>query len=242
MKIAIIKFPGSHGADDVLYAYQTVLKQEAYLVWHREENLREPNAVVIPGGFSFGDYLRPGALAKASPVIGALRRFADDRGPLLGIGNGFQLLCELGILPGALLTNSRQQFVNKQVFVKVESTNTPFLKETKPQQILRLPLVCYHGFYFADPKTLKDLEDGGQVALRYCDAEGEVDVSSNPTGAMSAIAGVINRHRNVLGVMVHPERAVEALFGNTDGLYLLKSVLSFQGTAEESSQGSEGQV
>lgn len=229
MKIAIIKFPGSHGAEDVLYAYQTVLKQEAFLVWHKEETLHEPSAVIVPGGFSFGDYLRPGALAKGSPVIGALRRFAEDRGAVLGIGNGFQLLCELGILPGALLTNPRQQFVNDQVFVKVESSNSPFLREAKPGQILRLPLACYHGQYYADPKTLKDLEEAGQIALRYCDSEGEIDNTTNSTGSMNAIASVLNRHRNVLGMMVHPERAVEELVGNTDGLCMLRSVVAGAG-------------
>lgn len=225
MKIGVVKFPGASGADDVIYAYQAILGHEAFAVSHEEETVGNPDALIVPGGFSYGDYLRPGGLAKGSLVAGAIRKYAQDGGPVLGIGNGFQILCELGVLPGGFVMNRGARFINKDVDVVVESSKSPFTKGIQQFKVLRLPIACHYGCYYADKRTMRDIENAGHIALRFCNSEGEVDPTTNVTGSLGSIAGVISRHENVLGIIVHPERAVEAALGGLDGLEILKSVI-----------------
>lgn len=228
MRIAIVNFPGSHGADDVLYAYSDVLGQsEVYQVWHLEENLQKPDLVIIPGGATYGDYLRPGALAKSSPICGPVRKFAMDGGPVLGIGNGFQILCEIEVLPGILLLNQCGRFLNEDIFMMAEpEIKSPFAKHIEPETILQLPLACSAARYHADKRTLQDIEDNGQVVFRFCDRFGELDEGEqSKIGSTNCIAALANRHHNVLGLMPHPERAIEKVMGSEVGLELLKPIL-----------------
>lgn len=228
MKIAIVHFPGSHGADDVLYAYSDILKQEqVYKVWHLEENLSKPDLVIVPGGATFGDYLRPGALAKSSPICGPVKKFALDGGLVLGIGNGFQILCEIGVLPGILLLNQCGRFLNEDVHLLAqENIKTPFAKHIQADTVIKLPLACSNARYFADKRTLQDIEDNGQVVFRYSDKFGELDAGENSKiGSTNSIAALANRHHNVLGLMAHPERAVEKVMGSEEGLGVLAKVL-----------------
>jgi len=220
MKVAVIQFPGS-AYQDFIYAFGEVLGLEAFPVWHEEEDLKNPDLVVVPGGFSFGDYLRPGGLAKGSVIGGPLRRFAKDGGMMLGIGNGFQILCELGILPGAFLPNPTLDFCNELVHVVLESNKHPILRDLPNGKVFHLPLACYSGRYFIDQRSLNELESGGLIAFRYSDKDGECDFEKNFNGSTRSIAGIINRGENVLGLMVHPERVIEALTGNADGRDLL---------------------
>ena len=225
MKIAVIVFPGSGGVADAVYAYRDVLKQEVYTVWHQEEGIGKPDLVVIPGGSSFGDYLRPGALAKISPVLGGIRKFARDDGPIIGVGNGFQILCEAEILPGILLPNSNSRFLNTDTFLTPQNTRSIWTRRLKAEQVMVLPMCCYNGRYYADKRTLKDLEEEGRVAFRFCDIEGDCDMQQPFNGSLHSIAGILNRHENVLGIINHPERAVEHFMGSVDGLDILESVI-----------------
>ncbi len=225
MKIAVVVFPGSGGVADAIYAYRDVLKQEVYTVWHQEERLGKPDVVVIPGGSSFGDYLRPGALCKASPVMGGIRKFAMDDGPIIGLGNGFQILCEAELLPGVLLPNISSRFLNTDTFVIPDNTRSVWTRHLESEAVLTLPMSCYNGRYYADKRTLKDLEEEGRVAFRFCDLEGDVDMQHPFNGSLHSIAGILNRHENVMGMIHHPERAVEHFMGSIDGLSILESVL-----------------
>lgn len=226
-RIAVPKFPGASGAEDMVYAYNTVIGGvEAYLVEPEAEKLGKADALVLPGGYSFGDYLRPGGLAKSCRVSGTIRRFARDGGPILGVGNGFQILCELDLLPGAVVINYSTAFMNEKVFVKVDSTACPFTSGLEEDSVLQLPIACYYGAYFADPRTLRELEQDEHIAFRYCNALGDVDDPIGYNGSMNSIAGVISRHGNVMGMMPHPERAVENIRGGTDGLAILTSVIA----------------
>ena len=216
MKIAVIQYPGS-AYQDFVFALGELLGHQPYLVWHEEEDLGGPAAVVLPGGFSFGDYLRPGGLAKGSVISGPLRRFAKDGGTILGVGNGFQILCELGLLPGAFLPNPAGDFCNEQVHLVLESNKHPLLKDLPIGKVLRLPMACYAGRYFLDQRSLNELEGNGLVAFRYSDKEGDCDFEKNYNGSTRSIAGIISRGENVLGVMAHPERALSAMFGGVDG-------------------------
>ena len=225
MKVAVIVFPGSGGAADATYAYGEVLGLETYTVWHQEESFGNADLVVIPGGSAFGDYLRPGALAKTSPICGAIRRHALDDRPLIGLGNGFQILCELELLPGILLPNISSRYLNENVHLMVDNERSIWTRHLDPEEPLLLPMGCYSGRYYADKRALKDLEEEGHIAFRFSDAEGDVDLDYPFNGSAHAIAGILNRHENVLGLICHPERAVEKLMGSTDGLGLLQSVL-----------------
>jgi phosphoribosylformylglycinamidine synthase len=226
MKIAIAEFPGSHGAVEVEHIYRRVLGQEVVRVWHQEEMLPgDVDILVIPGGASFGDYLRPGALARGSQIVSAIRKFARENRPTLAIGNGFQILCEIGVLPGALLPNAGMKFLKHDPYIMVEHTDSPFLKGFEEGQVIRLPVACYFGRYYGDKRVLQDLEEGGRVALRYCDKFGDVDPQAPFNGCSNAIAGITSRHHNVLGLMAHPERAAEAWLGSTEGLTLLEGPL-----------------
>ena len=225
MKVSIVEFPGSSGIDDAVYAFQEILEFEVEKIWHQQEFIDKTDLLLIPGGAAFGDYLRPGALTKASPVVGVIRKFVKDGVPVLGIGNGFQILCELEILPGILLPNITSEFMNKEVNICVDSTKGVWTKSLASGDIFQLPLACYCGRYFVDNRTIRDLEENERIAFRYCDNEGEVDINNPFNGSLRSIAGIYNRHGNVLGIMPHPERAVEKLITNDEGLKILKAFL-----------------
>ncbi len=221
--IAVLRFPGSNCDDDTRHAVHDVLGATARYVWHTEEDLAGVDAVIVPGGFSYGDYLRSGALAATSPVMRAVRAFAQRGGPVLGICNGFQILTEAGLLPGALARNVGLDFLCDTVAVRVERADTPFTAAYQGGQVLRLPIAHHEGRFEADAATLERLEGDGRVVLRYVDAGGER--TSNPNGSAHDIAGILNERGNVLGMMPHPERAVEELLGSVDGVGLLTSLL-----------------
>lgn len=226
MKFAIVEFPGSNCDHDAYHAVRHVLGQQAELVWHKDSDLRGADAVVLPGGFSYGDYLRTGAIARFSPVMGKVREFADAGGPVIGICNGFQVLLEAGLLDGALLRNRRLKFLCRHVHVRVEQTDTPFSCGAAAGQVLRLPIAHGEGSYHAGPETVDALEANRQVVFRYCDAEGTATDAANPNGSLRRIAGVCNRRRNVVGLMPHPERACESALGSEDGRVVLESVVA----------------
>ena len=226
MRFAIIEFPGSNCDHDAYHAARHVLGQQAELVWHKDSDLRRADAVVLPGGFSYGDYLRTGAIARFSPVMRRVREFADAGGPVIGICNGFQVLLEAGLLEGALLRNRRLKFLCQHVHVRVEQTDTPFSCGAAAGQVLRLPIAHGEGSYHAAPETVDALEANRQVVFRYCDAEGATTGAANPNGSLRRIAGVCNRRRNVVGLMPHPERACESALGSEDGRVVLESVVA----------------
>jgi phosphoribosylformylglycinamidine synthase I len=217
MKIGIIVFPGSNCDHDAWYAVSENLHQRAEFVWHDSKSLGDVDAVILPGGFSYGDYLRCGAIAKFSPVMRAVKDFARQGGPVLGICNGFQVLTEAGLLPGALVRNDNLKFVCRTVALEVVSTDSPFTNHAKRSQTLRIPVAHGEGFYVADERTLDELERDDRVVLRYIE---------NPNGSMRHIAGILNAERNVMGMMPHPERAADPLMGSTDGLYILQSLVA----------------
>jgi phosphoribosylformylglycinamidine synthase I len=223
LKIAVVVFPGSNADFDALHAARDVLGADAYYVFHKETELGEPDAVIVPGGFSYGDYLRCGAIACFSPIAAAIRSFAERGGPLLGICNGFQILTELGLLPGVLTRNKHLRFECRDVHVRVEATG-PFTHSLPLGTVLQLPIAHAEGRYQCDPETLVRLERQNLVAFRYCDAQGEVGREPTVNGSLAEIAGVYNERRNVLGLMPHPERASEALLGSADGLHLFQAL------------------
>ena len=226
MRFGVITFPGSNSDDDAFLAITDVLGQEGVRLWHKDHDLRGVDVVILPGGFSYGDYLRAGAIARFSPIMREVIAHADRGGPVVGICNGFQIACEAGLLPGALLRNSSLQFVSELVRVRVETTETRFSNQYAPGQILRLPIAHGDGRYTADDATLDRLEQNGQVVFRYVNARGEVDANADPNGSMRGIAGIVNDRGNVLGLMPHPERAAEAIVGSDDGVALFESLLA----------------
>jgi phosphoribosylformylglycinamidine synthase I len=220
MRVAVVVFPGTNCDHDALHVLGTQLKAEAHPVWHRDEDLQNPDLVVLPGGFSFGDYLRTGALAKLSPAMTAVRKHAEGGGKVLGICNGFQILCEAGLLPGALLENVGRQFLSRFVHIRVSSNKSFFTNGLSEGSVITCPIAHFQGNYFADSATLSELEKQGQVVFRYCSGDGEVDPAnraSNVNGSLNAIAGICNREGNVVGLMPHPERATEKLIGAIGG-------------------------
>jgi len=224
--LAVLQFPGSNDDRDMRFALKTVLGADARLVWHQERELPPgTEAVLLPGGFSYGDYLRCGAMARFSPVMEAVVRFAGAGGPVLGTCNGFQILCEAGLLPGALLRNRDLHFVCDFVHVRVERSATPWTSRAAAGRVLRLPVKHGEGAYHAPADLLRELERRGQILLRYCDARGAVREDANPNGSLGNVAGVVNERGNVLGLMPHPEHAVEPAIGGTDGLVILGSLL-----------------
>ena len=226
MKFAVIIFPGSNCDHDAYHAAKHVLRHDAEFIWHKETSLKGADVVILPGGFSHGDYLRTGAIARFSPVMIAVSEFARRGGPVLGICNGFQVLLESGLLPGAMLRNRDLKFHCEHVRVRVEQTNTPFTNRAALGQVLSLPIAHGEGNYFSDPDTIQLLESTGRVVFRYCDASGALTDAANPNGAMHNIAGICNEARNVVGLMPHPERACERALGSADGLVLFESVVS----------------
>jgi phosphoribosylformylglycinamidine synthase len=229
---AVIQFPGSNDDRDMRFALKSALGVDARLVWHKERELPPgTNAVLLPGGFSYGDYLRCGAMARFSPIMAAVMRFAAAGGPVLGTCNGFQVLCEAGLLPGALLRNRGLDFVCDWVHVRVERAAAPFTSRARAGQRLQLPIKHGDGCYFAAPDELARLEAAGQIVLRYCAADGSLDDAANPNGSAGHVAGVRNAAGNVMGLMPHPEHAAEALTGGTDGLVILGSLADAVGAA-----------
>ncbi len=224
MRVSIVTFPGSNCDYDCYKAVTDLLDAEASFVWHREAVLPDPELVILPGGFSYGDYLRAGAIARFSPIMPAVQRFAEAGGLVLGICNGFQVLCEAGLLPGALIRNRSLRFQGERVRVRVENADTVFTQDYAPGQILQLHIAHGEGNYVADEGTLDELEAGGRVVLRYVDRAGEATDEGNANGSMRNIAGIVNERGNVLGLMPHPERSVEALLGSTDGVGIFSSL------------------
>jgi len=227
MNFAVIQFPGSNCDQDCVHVMGHVCGHSARLVWHKDTGLGDADAVLVPGGFSYGDYLRTGSIARFSPVMQAVQQFAANGGPVLGICNGFQILCEAGLLPGALVRNRSLQFRCEQVFLKTLTADSPFTNQIPPDQLLRIPVAHGDGCYFADPQSLDRLRRQGQILWQYCDPDGQPTEESNPNGSVENIAGVCNERRNVAGLMPHPERASEALLGSEDGLLIFRSLIQW---------------
>jgi phosphoribosylformylglycinamidine synthase len=225
MKFGVVVFPGSNCDHDAYHAVGAVLGQPVDFIWHQSEDLRGIDAIVLPGGFAYGDYLRTGAIARFSPVMRAVEKFARAGGLVLGICNGFQILLEAGLLPGAMLRNSGLRFICRHVHLRVESTDTPFTAAATRGQILKIPIAHGDGNYTCDDATLAELERNNQIVFRYTTPDGTNDDAGNPNGSRANIAGICNRGRNVLGLMPHPERASEAALGSTDGLVVFRSMV-----------------
>ncbi|MGE0469874.1 MAG: phosphoribosylformylglycinamidine synthase subunit PurQ [Nitrospira sp.] len=226
MNIGVVVFPGSNCDHDCQYVFRDVLGQDVSMVWHKESSLAGLNAVILPGGFSYGDYLRTGAIARFSPVMQAVKRFAADGGLVLGICNGFQILLEAGLLPGAMLRNTSLHFICRETYVKVENASTPFTNTCKPGQVLKIPIAHADGNYYTDPVTLAGLQANAQIIFRYCTVDGVVMPGACPNGSLDNIAGIRNAEGNVLGLMPHPERCAEAMMGNNDGRAILLSMIA----------------
>ncbi|MDQ6829951.1 MAG: phosphoribosylformylglycinamidine synthase subunit PurQ [Gemmatimonadota bacterium] len=226
MKFGVVTFPGSNCDYDAYHAVTDVLGAEAVYLWHKEHDLQDADVVILPGGFSYGDYLRAGAIARFSPIMREVIGHAKRGGPVLAVCNGFQIACEAGLLPGALLRNGGLSFLSMPVRLRVESADTTFTHQYEPGQLLNMPIAHGEGRYTADAETLKRLEDGDQVVFRYADREGQITAESNPNGSMDNIAGIVSEGRNVLGMMPHPERAMDSLLGSEDGIALFQALLA----------------
>ena len=224
MKFGIIVFPGSNCDHDAYHVISKNVGQPVDFIWHRDTDLRSYDALIIPGGFSYGDYLRVGALASFSPVMESVKKFAAEGRFVLGICNGFQILCEAGLLPGALIRNRGLHFVCEHIFVRAETADTPYTNELPVGSVLRLPIAHGDGNYVCDDATLRELQQEDRIVFRYCDAGGNITDSANPNGSLDNIAGICNQSRNVLGMMPHPERACEDLLGSTDGRDVFRSL------------------
>ena len=234
MKFGVVVFPGSNCDHDAFYAIGNILKKPVEFIWHQSQDLAGSDAIILPGGFSYGDYLRTGAIARFSPVMKSVEKFAKSGGMVLGICNGFQILCEAGLLPGAMMRNSGLRFICRHVYIRVEETDTPFTCAATKGQILKVPIAHSDGNYNVDSATLAELERNRQVLFHYTSPKGsvgrfataqEADAAGNPNGSMHNIAGICNRERNVAGLMPHPERAVESALDSTDGLVLFRSMV-----------------
>jgi phosphoribosylformylglycinamidine synthase subunit PurQ / glutaminase len=226
MKFAIVVFPGSNCDHDAYHATTAVIGQQAELIWHKETDLKGADAVILPGGFAHGDYLRTGAIARFSPIMKSVEAFAAAGGPVVGFCNGFQILLEAGLLEGAMLRNRSLQYRCEQVHVRIERTDTPWTALAQPGQVMRIPIAHGEGNYFAEPEVVARLERNGQVIFRYVSAAGEVTDEANPNGSLHNIAGICNERRNVVALMPHPERACEPLLGSGDGRVVLDSVVA----------------
>ena len=237
MKFGVVVFPGSNCDHDAYHAASGVLRQQAEYLWHKDTDLKGSDVIVLPGGFAHGDYLRCGAMARFSPIMHAVQAFAERGGPVLGICNGFQVLLEAGLLPGAMLRNSSLKFQCELVHVRVEQIDTPFTAACRRGQVLRIPIAHGEGNYFADPETLARLEANRQVVFRYATADGELRDDANPNGSLASIAGLCNETRNVVGLMPHPERACESVLGSSDGRVVFESAIQWLTTPEIASVG-----
>ncbi|MBO8137168.1 MAG: phosphoribosylformylglycinamidine synthase subunit PurQ [Desulfotomaculum sp.] len=226
MKFGVIVFPGSNCDADCLHAVKAVLDQPVEYIWHKSNSVDGFDCIILPGGFSYGDYLRAGAIARFSPVMEAVINYAQKGGWVLGICNGFQVLLEAGLLPGAMRRNNNLQFICQDTYLKVENCSTPFTALCHPGEVLKIPVAHGEGNYYCDEKTLKELKQNNQIVFRYCDEMGKVTGEANPNGSINNIAGICNRHGNVLGMMPHPERCAEEILGSSDGAVLFKSILA----------------
>ncbi|HYV07611.1 MAG TPA: phosphoribosylformylglycinamidine synthase subunit PurQ [Blastocatellia bacterium] len=224
MKFGVVMFPGSNCDHDTYHVISKVIGQPVDFIWHRQSSIGDCDAVILPGGFSYGDYLRTGAIARFSPVMGAVKEFASRGGLVMGICNGFQILCEAGLLPGALLRNKNLKFICEHVNMRVEAVDTPFTSRCQRGQVLSVPIAHGDGNYFCDAETLRELQLENRIVFRYSSESGELDQTSNPNGSLDNIAGICNRERNVLGLMPHPERASEALLGSNEGRIIFYSL------------------
>ncbi len=224
MKFGVVVFPGSNCDDDTIHVFQNILGQEAIKLWHKDTDLQGCDFIILPGGFSYGDYLRSGAIARFSPIMDKVIEFANNGGLLLGICNGFQVLVEAGLLPGVLLRNNGQKFISKNIYLKAQSDNS-LLTNGLENKAFKIPIAHAEGRYFADTQTLALLNANDQVLFRYCDAQGNISDEANPNGSLENIAGICNEGRNVFGMMPHPERAAHELLGNIDGRLILERIL-----------------
>lgn len=229
MKFGVVVFPGSNCDQDCVHAVQDVLGQQAVKLWHQGATLRGCDAIIVPGGFSYGDYLRTGAIAHLSPIMSSIKKFAKGGGLVIGICNGFQILLESGLLPGAMLRNTGLRFICRYVHLRVERTDTPFTNQFQPGQVVRMPIAHNEGRYTVDEPVLREVRS--QVVFRYCDENGKTAEAANPNGSMDAIAGITNAAGNVMGMMPHPERASEALLGSADGRLVFESMLQAHANA-----------
>ncbi len=225
MKSALIIFPGSNCDRDVSVALDSIFQSKPIRVWHKENHIPNVNLIVIPGGFSFGDYLRPGSIARHSSAMYSVIEHAKKGVPILGICNGFQILTESGLLPGTLIKNSNLQFICKKTYLHVENTDSIFTKNYTRKKTVQIPIAHHDGNYFANEETIKKLENENRIAFKYCDSDGKISKESNPNGSINNIAGILNNNRKVLGMMPHPERAVEGILGSSDGHILFSSIL-----------------
>ena len=228
MRFGIVVFPGSNCDEDAFHAARDVFGQDATYLWHKDTDLKDADAIILPGGFAHGDYLRTGAMARFSPIMAPVRTFAERGGPVIGICNGFQILLEAGLLSGAMLRNRGLKYRCEHIHIRVEQTDTPFTGTASVGQVLRIPIGHGEGNYYAPPDVLRQIESKRQVVFRYTDPAGHLDDSWNPNGSVDAIAGLCNESRNVLGMMPHPERACEPLLGGVDGRLIFESVVKWQ--------------
>lgn len=226
MKFGVVVFPGSNCDEDMVYVLKNILKQETVKLWHKNTDLEGCTHIILPGGFSYGDYLRSGAIARFSPIMDSVIKHANNGGFLFGVCNGFQILCESGLLPGALLHNNSRKFICKNVFIKAQTNNSLITSQIPANKALKIPIAHGEGKYFADADTIKKLNANGQILFRYCDENGNITDAANPNGATDNIAGVCNEKRNVFGMMPHPERAADKELGNEDGKFLFESILN----------------
>ena len=232
MRFGVVVFPGSNCDQDCFYVIKEVLKKRATYIWHKDTDLDGLDCVILPGGFSYGDYLRTGAIARFSPVMKSIADFAKKGGTVIGICNGFQILLEAGLLPGVMLRNRGLHFLCKHVYINTENTQTRFTSLYNAGQILKIPIAHNEGNYYIDPAGLKKLTDNNQIVFRYCSAAGEISDQFNPNGALDNIAGIINKKGNVLGMMPHPERSCERELGSADGYFIFKSILKWLKTGK----------
>ncbi|NLM91939.1 MAG: phosphoribosylformylglycinamidine synthase subunit PurQ [Bacteroidales bacterium] len=226
MKFGVVVFPGSNCDHDMIYVLKKLLKQEVVALWHKDHDLQGCDFIVLPGGFSYGDYLRSGAIARFSPIMEQVIAFAKNGGFVMGICNGFQILCEAHLLPGALLHNTSHQFICRNAFIRTETSQSLITSGVTKGRVLKIPIAHGEGRFFASDETLKQLNDNDQILFRYCDEKGEVTEEANPNGSLQNIAGICNETRNVFGMMPHPERAANEELGNTDGRLLFDSILA----------------
>lgn len=226
MKTGVVVFPGSNCDEDIVYVLQNILRREVVKLWHKEQDLQGCDLIILPGGFSYGDYLRSGAIARFSPIMKEVMAFASKGGIVFGICNGFQILCEAGLLPGALMHNVHHQFICKNVFIRTENTDSIMTAGIEKGKVLKIPIAHGEGNFYADDETMNMLDDNGQILFRYCDEQGNLTSQSNPNGTKNHVAGICNKAKNIFGMMPHPERAVDPILGNTDGRIILESFYS----------------
>lgn len=224
-KFGVVIFPGSNCDQDMIYVLRNIMKQEVTELWHKDTDLKGSNFIILPGGFSYGDYLRSGAIARFSPIMEKVIAYANNGGFVMGVCNGFQILCEAGLLPGALLHNTQRKFICKNVFIKAENNDTLVTSQIPKNKTLKIPIAHGEGRYYADAETLKKLNINNQILFRYCDDKGTITETANPNGAIENIAGVCNENKNVFGMMPHPERAADKELNNIDGRLIFESIL-----------------